>query len=72
MDVHARAEGTQLVVTVQDDGAGLQPGVGSGMGLANVREQLAARFGDRATLGLRGLGPRGALAEIRVPMEPTA
>ena len=72
VDVHARAEGTQLVVTVQDDGAGLQPGVGGGMGLANVREQLAARFGDRATLGLRGLGPRGALAEIRVPMEPTA
>jgi len=57
------------VVSVVDDGAGLQPGLGSGMGLANVREQLAQRFGDQATLTLRNLAGRGAVAEINLPLE---
>ena len=72
VEVKATVEGAQLVVTVADDGAGLQPGLGSGVGLANVREQLANRYGDRATLALRGSGGRGATAEIRLPLEPAS
>lgn len=69
VEVRAAARGQRLVVSVVDDGAGLQPGLGSGMGLANVREQLAQRFGDQATLTLRNLAGRGAVAEINLPLE---
>jgi two-component sensor histidine kinase len=72
IDVRASVRGDRLVVSVMDDGAGLQPGLGSGMGLANVREQLTTRFGERATLSLRGLAGRGAVAEIQLPMEANA
>ena len=72
IEVRASLRGERLVVSVVDDGAGLQPGLGSGMGLANVRDQLATRFGDRATLSLRGLAGRGAVAEIQLPLEPAA
>lgn len=62
-----QAEGL-LHVAVIDDGVGLQPGVGGGMGLANVREQLATRYGPRASLRLTGAAGGGASAEIRIPM----
>ncbi|MET0328703.1 MAG: histidine kinase, partial [Luteimonas sp.] len=61
-----------LHVGVIDDGAGLQPGVGGGMGLANVRDQLAARFGTRASLRLNGVAGGGAEAEIRTPLDGRA
>lgn len=72
VEVRASTRGDRLVLSVVDDGAGLQPGLGSGVGLANVREQLATRYGDRATLGLRNLAGRGAVAEIAVPLETDA
>ena len=68
IDVRASSEAGCLKVQVIDDGAGLQPGLGSGMGLANVREQLTSRFGDRASFGLRPLEAGGAIAEVRIPM----
>lgn len=73
VDVRAGLRGDRLVVSVVDDGAGLQPGLGSGVGLSNVREQLAARYGGDANFSLRGLaGGRGAVAEISLPPEPEA
>lgn len=74
IEVRASVRGDRLVVSVVDDGAGLQPGLGSGVGLSNVREQLAERYGGQASFSLRGLaGGRGAVAEIVVPMaEATA
>lgn len=66
----ARRDGEDLVVTVADDGAGLQPGFGGGMGLANVREQLAMRYGERARLQLQGRPGAGTRAEIRLPASP--
>lgn len=68
IEVRASTEAGCLKVQVLDDGAGLQPGLGSGMGLANVREQLASRFGDRASLSLRPLEAGGAIAEVRIPI----
>ena len=58
----------KLRVQVIDDGAGLQPGSGSGVGLANVRAQLATRFGTDAALGLRSRDGGGAIAELVVPL----
>lgn len=67
--LRAWQEAGQLCVAVIDDGAGLQPGVGGGVGLANVREQLAARYGARASLQLSGPSTGGARAEVRIPLE---
>ena len=72
IEIRARREAGQLVVAVVDDGAGLVPAVGGGMGLANVRGQLAARFGDRASLRLQGREGDGAVAEIRTPLQEAA
>jgi len=72
IEVAARREGDRVLVRVADDGAGLAPGVGAGMGLANVREQLAHRFGARAALRLQPGQPRGVVAEIEVPCDAGA
>lgn len=64
--VHAEKNGDDLHVCVTDDGVGLRAGSGTGMGLANVREQLALRYGERARFRLASAGS-GAVAEIVVP-----
>lgn len=73
IEVAAVVEGEQLCVRVIDDGAGLQPGLSTGVGLANVREQLAARYGAQADFALspRSDG-RGVCAGIRVPLRSQA
>jgi hypothetical protein len=70
IDVGAARHGDLLVLTVRDTGAGLDaPGVpGNGLALGNVRERLAALYGDAATLTLAPNTPHGAIAEIRMPL----
>ena len=58
-----------LAVRIRDDGGGLRPGLGGGLGLANIRDQLSTRFGARAHLSIESLPGGGTLAEIRLPME---
>ncbi|HRQ65833.1 MAG TPA: histidine kinase [Xanthomonadaceae bacterium] len=70
--IGARRSDDTLVVTVADDGVGLAPGPSSGMGLANVREQLRTRFGDRARLHVGARDGGGTLVEIHVPDEALA
>jgi LytS/YehU family sensor histidine kinase len=67
--VRARRRGGRLEVSVLDDGAGFgaMAGSGTGVGLANVRRQLAARYGARARLALEACAPRGACASIVIP-----
>lgn len=65
--VEDRGVTPQLVVSVIDDGAGLKPGVGGGVGLENIRAQLAARFGDHGELLVRARPAGGVVATIRVP-----
>ncbi len=69
IEVVAERIGDCLRVRVIDDGAGLQPGLSTGMGLANVREQLAARYGTLATVSLAARAEgRGVCAEIQLPL----
>jgi LytS/YehU family sensor histidine kinase len=69
MATHADAQ--QLAVSVIDDGCGLRPGAGGGIGLENIRAQLAARFGAQGVLVVRGRTVGGVAATIRVPyVEP--
>lgn len=66
----AEVEGGVLIVTVEDDGAGLTPGVTPGLGLANVRAQLQSLFGDRARLEVASRPAGGVSARIHVPVAP--
>lgn len=65
--VESRHDARQLAVCVTDDGAGLQPGTGKGVGLENIRAQLAALFGSDAALTVRARQLSGVEATIRVP-----
>lgn len=59
----------RLRVTVADTGLGFavsaQPG--SGVGLANVRERLAALYGGAARLSIEANSPSGTIVTIEVP-----
>ena len=58
----------RLQVSVVDDGAGFGTGgIGSGLGLANIRERLAQMHGDRAELVLRARDGGGVQASLVVP-----
>lgn len=65
----AREEYGRLVVTVSDNGEadGDETRPGYGIGLANVRERLEARFGDEATL-VSGTVPGGYATHLRLPI----
>ncbi len=72
--ITARAESGCLVLSVEDDGpepdgildGGTEPGFG--IGLANVRDRLAARFGVAATVTSGPREGQGWLAVIRLPL----
>lgn len=57
-----------LTVTVSDDGAGLSGQPGNGIGLSNIRAQLAARYGEHAKLQIASGASGGVIASIRVPL----
>jgi two-component sensor histidine kinase len=67
--VEVHGDSRQLAVSVTDDGVGLRPGPSGGLGLNNIREQLAARFGLQGTLVIRGRTVGGVTATIRVPYQ---
>ena len=68
--VRARRVRNMLEVAVQDDGVGFGATAsgGTGVGLANVRRQLAARYKSQARLMLEAREPRGASATILIPL----
>ncbi|MXP15246.1 sensor histidine kinase [Altererythrobacter confluentis] len=65
----AREEYGRLVVSVSDNGPGAnaESKHGFGIGLANVRDRLKARFGKDATI-VSGSTAAGYLTELRIPM----
>jgi two-component system LytT family sensor kinase len=65
----AREEYGRLVLTVSDDGQGDSGPAreGHGIGLANVHDRLAARFGDEATI-VSGTAPGGYATQLRMPL----
>lgn len=69
--IRASTAGSELRVTVADDGAGLSDGLKAGIGLSNIREQLRLRFADKARLGVAAHPEGGTVAEIIVPLRPT-
>ena len=67
--VEACEEAGQLILTVGDDGSGTSQGGedGFGIGLANVRDRLHARFGSQASI-TAGRTPGGYRTELRLPL----
>jgi two-component system, LytTR family, sensor kinase len=69
LQITARVERSELVLTVRDDGPGLQgtPKRPGGVGLENMRARLAALYGDRATLTVADAPGGGVIASVRLP-----
>ncbi len=65
----ARRTGDMLEVEVADDGSGQgAPATGMGVGLANIAQRLAARFGDAAGLVPSVAAGGGYVATLRLPL----
>ena len=76
IEVVARRDGSKLLISVADDGLGLDASAGplysnhgTGLGVANVRERLRALHGNAAGAGLslEPNSPHGAIAVLRLP-----
>jgi LytS/YehU family sensor histidine kinase len=67
IEIGARRYDEVLELWVRDNGRGLAPGTGTGVGLDNTRERLAALYGERAALTLSDDAGRGAVARIHLP-----
>jgi LytS/YehU family sensor histidine kinase len=61
-----------LRVTVADTGLGFGAAgkPGTGVGLSNVRERLAALYSGRAKFSIEANSPSGTIATVEVPYEP--
>ena len=68
--IAARAEAGKLVLTVSNDGPGAAKDAagGFGIGLANVRDRLATRFGDAAGITSGPDAQGGWCSVIRLPL----
>lgn len=71
--VSARRMNETIDVTVQDDGAGFEPGSdrGEGHGLENTRERLRTLYGNRASLVVEPAG-QGTIARLVLPYREIA
>ncbi|MBK6981916.1 MAG: histidine kinase [Betaproteobacteria bacterium] len=67
--ITAQAHGGRLRLVVSDTGRGFGETVGTGVGLTNIRERLAALYGDAGKLTLESNSPGGVVATIEVPLE---
>jgi two-component system, LytTR family, sensor kinase len=65
--ISGRRDGDRLVLSVRDNGPGIDAQNESGVGLANTRARLEQLYGDRAVLTLRNADGGGTLAEITLP-----
>jgi hypothetical protein len=76
LEVTARSEGSDLVLSVRDTGAGLSSVANDGthFGVNQVRERLSTLYGAAAsfTLSTPDDGQGGTLATVRIPLNRTA
>ena len=70
--ISAAAAGGKLRLSVADTGVGFAEEPGRGVGLANVRERLAALYGNKAQLIIEPNWPRGAKLTIEIPYRGSA
>jgi LytS/YehU family sensor histidine kinase len=70
VNVRARTDDKHVVVTVSDTGLGWSSGApgGTGVGLTNVRERLAAAYGGEASMHATDVPGGGASVALRLPL----
>ena len=56
-------------IQVTNDGAPLDPKSKGGTGLSNIRERLAALYGDHARLVFEEARPKGVVARLELPRD---
>ncbi|MCE2969241.1 MAG: sensor histidine kinase [Burkholderiales bacterium] len=66
VELRATAGGEVVQIEVRDDGLGFGAATSSGIGLTNLRERLAAQYGDRARLAIEDAQP-GTRVRITLP-----
>jgi signal transduction histidine kinase len=68
--ISAKAEGGVLILSVLDDGEAVDPDHvgGNGIGLANVRDRLEARYKSAARLDTQAIAGGGFVANLRLPL----
>ena len=69
--ITASADGDLLRLVVADTGKAFGDSLGSGVGLTNIRERLAALYGDKGKLTLEAAEPHGVIATVEVPRDGT-
>jgi signal transduction histidine kinase len=70
--VRARADGESLTLEVSDDGLGFGATTrGGGVGLANLRQRLAAHYGERGRLSIEDGAP-GTRVTVSLPLSAPA
>lgn len=73
VNVGARREGHALVLTVDDDGPGVNAAdSGRGIGLANTRERLSGLYGDAQRLDLGRAANGGFTVRVELPFHERA
>jgi signal transduction histidine kinase len=75
IEVRAARDGATLRLTVRDSGVGLSSSAttqGTRFGTQQVRDRLAALYGERATFALEAAPDGGAQARITLPLEATS
>lgn len=65
----ASADGTRMMIDIEDDGAGVVEGSPDGVGLQNVRSRLRALFDADAKLEVGLLEEGGTRARITLPLD---
>jgi len=75
--ISASVSGEKLILSVADDGPGLElrrgkPQKGGGVGLANCRERLKEIYGGNQFFGLGATEPHGLTITIGIPLEREA
>lgn len=71
LSITGRRAGQLLVLTVHDDGDAIPTDAdsGSGIGLANVRDRLEARYGEMASLDAKADPDGGFTATLKMPAQ---
>ena len=69
--IAAHREGNELVISVSDDGPGVEAGKaqGCGIGLGNVRDRLRARYGSAGSIDFGKTADGGFATILRMPLE---